>query len=93
MKQMRLQTRLTQNRMRPKQMIQHRKTMKQHRKQIAATQAGNAAQPVVDGADVTVAGTSITIPAIKFQGANAAVAEALTKDVKIDAELIRNHSS
>lgn len=31
---MRLQTRLTQNRMRPKQMIQHRKTMKQHRKQI-----------------------------------------------------------
>ena len=50
----------------------------------AATQAGNAAQPVVDGADVTVAGTSITIPAIKFQGANAAVAEALTKDVKID---------
>ena len=36
----------------------------------AATQAGNAAQPVVDGADVTVAGT--------------AVAEALTKDVKID---------
>ena len=45
----------------------------------AATQAGNAAQPVVDGADVTVAGTSITIPAIKFQGANAAVAEALTR--------------
>ena len=50
----------------------------------AATQAGNAAQPVVDGTDVTVTGTSITIPAIKFQGANAAVAEALTKDVKID---------
>lgn len=50
----------------------------------AATQAGNAAQTVVDGTDVTVAGTSIAIPAIKFQGANAAVAEALTKDVKID---------
>ena len=49
----------------------------------AATQAGNAAQPVVDGADVTVAGTSITIPAIKFQGANAAVEKRLQKMLRL----------
>lgn len=50
----------------------------------AATQAGNAAQTVVDGTDVTVAGTSFTMPVLQLKGANAAVAEAMVKDVKID---------
>ena len=49
----------------------------------AVTQTGDEATPAVDNA-VTVSGTSIQIPTIQFKGANAAVAEALTKDVEID---------
>ena len=48
-----------------------------------ATQTGDEATPAVDNT-VTVSGTSIQIPTIQFKGANAAVAEALTKDVEID---------
>lgn len=49
----------------------------------AVTQTGDEATPEVDNT-VTVSGTSIQIPTIQFKGANAAVAEALTKDVEID---------
>lgn len=49
----------------------------------AVTQTGDEATPAVDNT-VTVSGTSIQIPTIQFKGANAAVAEALTKDVEID---------
>ena len=48
-----------------------------------ATQTGNEAKPVEDNT-ITVSGTDITMPVIQFKGANAALAEALTKDVKID---------
>lgn len=47
--------------------------------------ANKEAKPVEDNT-VTVSGTDITIPAIQFKGANAALAEALTKDVKIDED-------
>ena len=49
----------------------------------SVTQTGDEATPAVDNT-VTVSGTSIQIPTIQFKGANAAVAEALTKDVEID---------
>ena len=50
-----------------------------------ATQTGNEAKPVEDNT-VTVSGKDITMPVIQFKGANAALAEALTKDVKIDED-------
>ena len=43
-----------------------------------------AAQADTDENKVTVSGITIQTPVIQFKGANAAVAEALTKDVKID---------
>lgn len=47
------------------------------------TQTGNEAKSVEDNT-ITVSDTDITMPVIQFKGANAALAEALTKDVKID---------
>ena len=42
------------------------------------------AQTDTDENKVTISGITIQIPVIQFEGANAAVAEALTKDIKID---------
>lgn len=42
------------------------------------------AQTDTDENKVTISGITIQTPVIQFEGANAAVAEALTKDIKID---------
>ena len=55
----------------------------------ATTDSSNTDNDAVDQTDtdenkVTISGITIQTPVIQFEGANAAVAEALTKDIKID---------
>lgn len=61
-----------------------KETDKDSSKTETATNNNVATQAENNENKVTVTGTSIQTPVIQFKGANAAVAEELTKDVKID---------
>lgn len=61
-----------------------KETDKDSSKTEAATNNGVATQAENNENKVTVSGITIQTPTVEFKGANAAVAEALTKNVKID---------
>ena len=61
-----------------------KETDKDSSKTEAATNNGVATQAENNENKVTVSGITIQTPTVEFRGANAAVAEALTKNVKID---------